>query len=128
MTAPIPLATYPWPPTDRQVELLKQARADLDANVIFVEAVLGSPGRVLALGSRPPFLCRWAPVRPENVDNPDSIRAALEFVLNESEDDARPDGAWADAGWLSEVFGAPVLFSHYEDRDGMVRFSEHQLA
>jgi hypothetical protein len=91
----LPLPVYPWPLTAERSMLLRRAKAELDLPFLIqpVEAVPGSPGRVIAFGGLPPFLCEVAMIRPENVDSYESVLAALRAVLT------APEGA---AGFFDE--------------------------
>ncbi|WP_054681209.1 hypothetical protein [Microbacterium sp. No. 7] len=108
--APIPLPVHPWPLSAERLAILKAAKALIDTpiRVIPVEAAYGTPGRVLCLGDWPPFLCDFAPVRPENVDSIESVAAALRFVLGGGE------ARWGDEQLLSKWMGVAVGYSHSE--------------
>ena len=102
-----PLHVHPWPLSPERMALLKAAKAsltDVDILVVPHEAIYGVATRILAFGERPPFICNYALIAPENVDNVQSIANALQFVLT-----APPEAAPFDhAHWLSDVFGVPV--------------------
>lgn len=103
MNDPIPLPVYPHKPTGETLELLKRAkkRLNLDVLVIPVDAVPGSPGRILALKESPSWLCDHALVK-----NPteESLAAALEWVLTGKEDPR----ATTVIKKLTEIFGDGV--------------------
>lgn len=81
-----PLAIWPSVPTGGALAALKQAKQQIpDAPLVSpVRAVPGSPGRVLAIGERPPFLCDYALVAEAT---PERIKPALEWVLGLREDE-----------------------------------------
>ena len=95
-----PLPIYPHKPVGGDLTLLKQAKAEIDTDILVqpVDAVPGSPGRVLALREKPTWICDHA-----YVANPtkESIKAALEWVLELRED---PRGATV-IKTLKEIFG-----------------------
>lgn len=117
---PIPLPMHPWPPSPERMALLQQAKARIDSpiKVIPVEAGYGSPGRVLCFGGVPPFLCKTIPIQPQNVDNVDSIEAALRAWL----DPWFPADRFAEEFLLGVWMGAEVKQVGVEDQFG-VRFS-----
>jgi hypothetical protein len=80
-----PLPVYPRKPTASDLEMLKQAKANLNTSLLIqpVDAVPGSPGRVLALRESPNFLCDHALVRNPTVS---SVQAALAYCLGLTED------------------------------------------
>lgn len=67
------------------IDLIKTAKEKIDCNfkVQLCKAVPGSPGRVLAIGSKPPFLCDYALVQQPTVER---LQAALEWILELRED------------------------------------------
>lgn len=85
------------------LELIKKAKANIktDIRIQPVDAVPGSPGRVLALRERPNFICEHA-----FVEAPDEkrIQAALEWILS-GNDDSRGTTVTM---MLKEVFGEGV--------------------
>lgn len=101
----VPLPVYPYPLTDAQLAILKQAKASIDTDVLVVpvEAHPGSPGRVLSFGVRPPWLCKCAPIAAENVNRVESVAAALRFWLDDHGSDA-----YGEAWWLGSLWGVPV--------------------
>lgn len=117
MTTPLPI--HPWPLSDDRLALLKLAKASLGLpyQIVPVEAVHGSPGRVLCFGERPPFVCKTAPIQAQNVNELPSITAAMKFALEDRSD------RFDEADWLSGVMGCNVVFSHEEDQTGKVVFS-----
>ncbi|UOE45908.1 hypothetical protein [Agromyces larvae] len=99
MSVTIPIPVHPWPLTPERLALLKQAKAAIDVpfKIVPVESVPGSPGNVLAFGELPPHLCSVALIRPENVDNPASVLAALRAVLTSA------DGLFDEADYLAAL-------------------------
>lgn len=73
----------------------------MDFLVTPVKAVPGSPGRILAIGEKPPFVCDYALVAKPTVE---SIKNALEWVLGDH-DDPR---ARTVVQVLEEIFGNGV--------------------
>lgn len=120
MTSTMPQPVWPWPLSDERLALLKAAKAsltDIDYLIVPVPWAPGSPGRPLCFGVLPDAYSKSAPIRPENVDNVQSIAAALRFALTAEDDDPRYD----EAHWLSSVMGCDVRFSHKEE-EGLVQF------
>jgi hypothetical protein len=80
-----PLPIYPRKPQGAILEALKQAKVNLDLNYLISpeKAVPGSPGRVLAIGEKPNFLCDYAYVKEPTVD---SLQQALAWCLELKED------------------------------------------
>lgn len=115
MSASQPQPVYPWPPAPAHVELLKQARAALGADVLFVEAHYGSPGRVICFGDTPPWLTPTAPIQAANTESLESVTAALKFAMSDSD-------AFKEDWLLSKWFGAPVRQVGVEEHAGGVRF------
>ena len=103
MSKVILLPVYPHKPVGGDLELIKKAKANIktDIRIQPVDAVPGSPGRVLALRERPNFICEHA-----FVETPDEkrIQAALEWILS-GDDDARGTTVTM---MLKEVFGEGV--------------------
>lgn len=116
----IPLPVFPWPISEARMALLKEAKAriDIPIRVVPVEAAYGSPGRVLAFGLTPPFICKTAPIAPQNVQNVDSIENALRFWLSPWSDERLFD----EAHWLSNVMGCDVTLVAEEDETGKAVF------
>lgn len=102
----LPLPIFPPDPTSERLDLIREANAQIDTDVKIMPrpAVPGSPGRVLAFGEVPDFFSETVLIRPENVDNPDSVCAALEFWLT---GDAEP-ASISHEQWLSAVMGCGV--------------------
>ena len=84
MTQLLPI--WPAPPTGAGLTALKTAKQQIpNAPLVTpVRAVPGSPGRILALGERPPFLCDYALVAEPT---PERIKPTLEWVLGLREDE-----------------------------------------
>lgn len=98
-----PLPVYPRKPTGSDLELLKKAKALLNTDILIqpVDAVPGSPGRILALRETPAWLCDHALVQNPTVE---SLKASLEWILYETED---PRGMTVIKK-LTEIFGEGV--------------------
>jgi hypothetical protein len=98
-----PLPIYPQKPQGAILEALKQAKVNLDLNYLISpeKAVPGSPGRVLAIGEKPNFLCDYAYVKEPTVD---SLQQALAWCL-ELKEDAR---GVTIGRMLSELWGGEV--------------------
>jgi hypothetical protein len=98
-----PLPIYPSKPQGAILEALKQAKVNLDLSYLISpeKAVPGSPGRVLAIGEKPNFLCEYAYVANPTVE---SLQSALSWVLGLTED---PRGVTV-ARMLSELWGGEV--------------------
>lgn len=81
----IPLPVYPRKPRGKDLEMLKEAKSFLNVKFLIqpVDAVPGSPGRVLALRESPNFLCDHALVRNPTVS---SVQAALAYCLGLTDD------------------------------------------
>lgn len=103
MSTPTPLPTYPRKPTGDDLTLLKQAKAlvDTDKLIIPVDAVVGSPGRILALREKPDWICDYAYVQNPTIE---SVKAALEWILNDTEDGR----GMTVIRKLTEIFGPGV--------------------
>ena len=99
-----PLPIYPSAPTGADLSLLKEAKASLGTPVLVqpVEAVPGSPGRVIALRKRPNFICDYAFI-PE--PNHDSLVAALDWALSDKFDRR----AVTVLKQLQDIFGKEVV-------------------
>lgn len=98
-----PLPIYPHKPTGQVLDMLKQAkdRLNLDYMIQPVEAVPGSPGRILCIGEKLPWLQDHAVVGTHTVDK---FEAALKYVLELNDD---PRGVTV-LRQLKEVFGDGV--------------------
>lgn len=103
MTDVRPLPVYPRKPVNADLELIKQAKKELNLDILIqpVKAVAGSPGRILALRETPDFICDHALVKNPTVE---SIKAALTWILLETEDKR---GVTARM-MLSEILGGEV--------------------
>jgi len=103
-----------------RTQLLQQAKARIDTpiKVLPVAAAYGSPGRVLCFGQLPDFVAKTIPISPANVDNVDSIEAALRAWL----DPWYPADKFSEAFWLSTVMNADVKLIAEEDDTGKVAF------
>lgn len=112
---------HPWPMSDAQAEVMKQAKARIDTPIKIIP-VQGGPGgkdRVLCLGSLPSYLCRVIPVAPANALNVESVEKALRFFLDPWRDESR----WNEDFILGAWMGAEVRFLHEEDETGKVMFA-----
>lgn len=120
MIATIPVPVHPWPLSDARLAVLKAAKASLGLPYLIepVESVPGSPGRVLCFGERPAWMTARAPIRPANVNNVDSVAAALRFAL-----EAHNDPRFDEADWLSEVMGCEVRLVGVEPHEAKVAFA-----
>jgi Asp-tRNA(Asn)/Glu-tRNA(Gln) amidotransferase B subunit len=100
MTNLIPLPIYPNKPTGAELEMIKQAKAMVDTDILVqpVRAVQGSPGRVIALRERPHWICDYAYIPNPNVN---SLKEAIEWALEIKED---PRGVTV-LRTLKEIFG-----------------------
>lgn len=98
-----PLPMWPQKPQEPVLGMLKQAKASLNTSLLIspVKAVPGSPGRVLAVGSKPEFICDYAYVAVPSVE---SLTAALSWCLGLVDD---PRGVTMGR-MLSEYFGEGV--------------------
>ena len=107
VTELLPLAI--WGGTHADLPALKRAKAllNLPYNVVPVQAVPGSPTRVLALRTTPPFMCDfWRFVYTESPGEDDAeLAEALEWVLNPQMNDSR---ALLLIDGLRGIFGAGV--------------------
>ena len=85
MTDVKPLPVYPRKPVGAVLEALKQAKSKLPTSLLISpeNAVPGSPGRVLAIGEKPNFLCDYAYVKEPTVE---SLEQALAWCLELKED------------------------------------------
>ena len=98
-----PLPVWPQKPQEPILTMLKQAKQQLNTSLLISpeRAVPGSPGRVLAIGSKPNFLCDYAYVAEPTVE---SLTAALSWCLGLKED-AR---GVTIGRMLSEIMGGEV--------------------
>jgi hypothetical protein len=116
--APLVLPVFPWPLSPERDALLRAAKARIDTpiKIVPVEAMYGSPGRVLCFGALPPFLAKTLPISPQNVDSIDSIERALRAWLDPWADLRQFDEAFQMGFWM----GCDVRLSHEEDESGVV--------
>jgi hypothetical protein len=114
-----PLCLYPHDIPDDQMQLIRQAKANLDLpyKVIPSPAVPGGHERVLAMGELPPFLCDAALVKDPT--NAQSVENALRWLLTAPEGDNRGFG-YGD--YLEAIFGAPVTELEPETVEQTVKF------
>lgn len=98
-----PLPVYPSAPTGADLSLFREAKDKLGLDYLIqpVDAVVRSPGRIIALRERPNFICDHAFVPNPN---PESISAALEWALGDSEDQR----ATSVLDMLRDIFGRGV--------------------
>lgn len=108
-----PLPIWPHSVTPEQLELVKRAKLEVGVpySVQPAPAVLGSPGRVLAFGEVPPFLCETVLIAPENVDRYESVLGAVRFWLTAQEG---AEGSITEAMWLSGVMGCEVTLAEVD--------------
>lgn len=81
----IPIPVYPRKPSGPDLDLLKQAKQALKSNTLIqpVDAVPGSPGRILALREPLPWLADHALVRNPTLE---SVTAALSYCMGLNDD------------------------------------------
>ena len=107
MTELLPLAI--WGGTHADLPALKQAKASLNLpyNLVPVQAVPGSPTRVLALHGTPPFVCDYWAMMPYESDalRESVLINALEWVLNPH---IKDDRAFLLIDGLRGIFGSGV--------------------
>lgn len=103
MTNIIPLPVYPSKPEGELLEMIKQAKAMINVNTLIkpARALPGSPGRILAVGEKPEWICEYAYVKEPNVK---SIKEAMEWILGITED---PRGTTI-IKVMKEIFGPGV--------------------
>ena len=103
MSSIIPLPVYPNKPDGELLEMIKQAKGMINTNILMqpVRAVHGSPGRILAIGDKPDWVCEYAYVKTANVK---SIKEAIEWILGITED---PRGVTL-IKVMREIFGPGV--------------------
>lgn len=97
-----PLPLWPWPLAPEIEDLTKRAFVSLGLpfSVIPVQAVPGEPGRILALGALPPFLCDCDPVAdPTNFE---SVRNAMRVTLTGPQGE---DRGYLILDYLRSIFG-----------------------
>lgn len=103
----IPLPIYPGLPSSEVMGMIKEAKAQVGTSALIkpVRAVKGSPGRILAIGEKPEWICEYA-----YVENPStqSFKEALEWILEMRED---PRGITVTR-MLKEIFGPGVRELH----------------
>lgn len=99
----IPLPVWPQKPEGQTLEMLKQAKQQLQTSLLISpeRAAPGSPGRVLAIGSKPNFICEYAYVANPTVE---SLTQALAWCLQLKEDVR----GVTIARMLSEIMGGEV--------------------
>ena len=99
----IPLPIYPALPSSEVMGMIKEAKAlvKTDALVKPVRAVNGSPGRILAIGEKPDWICEYAYIKEPSTQ---SFKEALEWILEIRED---PRGVTV-IRTLREIFGPDV--------------------
>tara|TARA_R110000822_G_scaffold839_11_gene3717 strand:+ start:5027 stop:5347 length:321 start_codon:yes stop_codon:yes gene_type:complete len=85
MTEVLPLPIYPCKPTGDDLRLLRDAKDQVVTSVLVkpVNAVPGSPGRIIALREKPTWICEYAYIPTPNAQ---SMKAALEWALGVKED------------------------------------------
>lgn len=113
---PLPLPVFPYPIPPERMALMIEALRRINSPIKVIPIAGGPMGkeRVLCFGQLPPYLCRSIPISPANVDNVDSIEAALRIWLDPFRDESR----WNEDWWLSMVMGADVRYVYSEDGYG----------
>jgi hypothetical protein len=116
-----PLPIWPWPVAAEDMDRLKTAKAKVDVpfKVLPRPAVVGSPGRVIAIGTMPDFPCEYAVINDHT--NQAAYDAVMEWVLHPELID---DRASNEEDWLSYHFGVPVKFIEEVDLR-LERLAEH---
>lgn len=104
-----PLRLWPHDITEAQLAMIRQGKADMDVDfkILPSPAEPGGPGRVLAFGQIPPFFSESVVIGGDNVNRPESIRAAMEFALTAP---AGAPGSFTEEAWLQAVMGVPVRY------------------
>lgn len=117
----VPLAVYPWDAPPEVVDTVRSALASLRLPFVteIVKANPGEPGRILALGAIPPFVCDCAPVT--NPLNEDSVRNAIRWVLTAPPGD---ENGYLVLDYLQAAFGPGTRFLGEEPVEQKVRFGE----
>lgn len=112
-----PLAVYPFPVSDYDRACIRTAKLSLDLPflVTIVEAVPGSPTRVLALRERPPFLVDHALVKDPN--SAPMMMPAMRWALDPENFDLR-------ATYLIEQLNVVFPGIHEISDDGRRELSE----
>ena len=87
--------------------MIKEAKALVDTSTLVtpVRAVIGSPGRILAIGEKPDWICEYAYIKEPSTQ---SFKEALEWILGIRED---PRGVTI-IRTLREIFGPDVQELH----------------
>lgn len=92
-----------WCPeaTDATLSAVKAAKVSLGTSTLvkLVQAVPGSPGRVLAIGSPPPFACEWLGVK--DTTDLQKLAHVVAWVIHEATDDRSRD----ELDFLKGIFG-----------------------
>ena len=103
----IPLPKYPGLPTSEVMGMIKEAKAQVNTDTLVkpVRAVHGSPGRILAIGEKPEWICEYAYIKEPSTQ---SFKEALEWILGIRED---PRGVTI-IRTLREIFGPGVQELH----------------
>ena len=95
--------------SQHRLQAIRAAKAAMAVDYLIEPspAVPGAPGRTLAFGSIPEFVCECVVISQANVDNPEVIARALECVL-----EAPPEhpSVITHSDWLSAVMGGPVTY------------------
>lgn len=76
------------------------------------KALQGSPGRILAVGTDPDWICEY--MRIESTEDPD-LGAVLGWCLDYSWADGFEGRAPSIADQMTRMFGAPVLYVGEEE-------------
>lgn len=107
MTAIFPLPIWPWPISPERYDLIGQAIAQLNLpyQLQAVPASPGSPGRMLCFGEPAKHYSEHVVIHPDNVDKVDSIRNALNFLINAP---AGTPGSMDEQTWLEAAMGVKL--------------------
>jgi hypothetical protein len=115
----VPLAIFPYPLPPHIADITKRAFMSLELPFAVqpVGAVVGEPGRVLALGALPPFVCDCAPV--SDPTSFDSVRNAIRWVLTAPPGD---ENGYLTLDYLRSIFGPETRELEPEVVEQKVRF------
>lgn len=126
----VPLPIYPFEQPQEVRDLVFQAIAALNLpyEVHPAPAKPGSPGRVLALGAFPDFVCDLTFVRPENVTRPESIRGAVADAIAQ----VNPP-SYGVANYMYDLLGAreitdPIELQRIRDDEELAEMTRAAMA
>lgn len=108
-------------PTDADWRALAAARVSLGLETLVrpARALPGSPGRILAIGATPNWVCDYAYI--EDTSNARALKTRLEYCLGLS-DTHSADQDEQTTEQLSLWMGVPVKFIGTEIKESTVRF------